>query len=162
MWIQKLANGGGQCTKMGLPPKQAACHPDRKHAGRGMCKSCYRRWYYEQHQTDLIAYSRTYYRTHAKEQKNACKNRALLRNYGLDSVDYDEMLRRQGYACAICKVSSDAQKLVVDHCHRTKHVRGLLCTRCNLALGTLENRTLVRQAWNYLAPFEQIPHGYLY
>lgn len=43
-------------------------------------------------------------------------------------------LRRwQDGACAMC--SARPERLLVDHCHRTGLVRGLLCTSCNTAEG---------------------------
>jgi len=40
--------------------------------------------------------------------------------------------------CLICKGKSKKPRLVVDHCHRTGYVRGVLCERCNSWLGVLE------------------------
>jgi ADP-ribose pyrophosphatase YjhB (NUDIX family) len=45
-----------------------------------------------------------------------------------------QALRRwQAGACAMC--SASPERLLVDHCHRTGLVRGLLCTSCNTAEG---------------------------
>jgi hypothetical protein len=45
-----------------------------------------------------------------------------------------EALRRwQAGACAMCSASGG--RLLIDHCHRTGLVRGLLCTSCNTAEG---------------------------
>lgn len=45
-----------------------------------------------------------------------------------------EALRRwQVGACAMCSASRG--RLLVDHCHRTGLIRGLLCTSCNTAEG---------------------------
>lgn len=45
-----------------------------------------------------------------------------------------QALRRwQAGACAMCSASGG--RLLVDHCHRTGLVRGLLCTSCNTAEG---------------------------
>ena len=65
-------------------------------------------------------------------------------------TDYDVLFRRQRGACAICKRRS-ARTLCVDHCHATGKVRGLLCSKCNLGIGQLEdNPILVRAASAYL------------
>ena len=39
--------------------------------------------------------------------------------------------------CAICKIPQSSLKyaLCLDHCHKTKQIRGLLCDKCNMGLG---------------------------
>lgn len=45
-----------------------------------------------------------------------------------------QVLRRwQAGACAMC--SASPERILVDHCHRTGLIRGLLCTSCNTAEG---------------------------
>ncbi len=58
--------------------------------------------------------------------------------YGLAAEDYARMVAEQGGVCAICKRKS-RRWLCVDHCHATQLVRGLLCDKCNSALGFLDD-----------------------
>lgn len=64
------------------------------------------------------------------------------------------MAAAQGGVCAICgNGAEDTQHglLHVDHCHDKGHVRGLLCSPCNLALGLFrDNPALLRRAAEYL------------
>lgn len=55
--------------------------------------------------------------------------------------DYDKALLNQNSRCAICnRHEKDIKRtLYVDHCHKTNFSRGLLCLRCNAALGFYEN-----------------------
>lgn len=73
-------------------------------------------------------------------QKYAPKQMDYVRRarYGVTSTDYQWMLDKQQGLCAICRRSSTKQ-LAVDHDHRTKKVRGLLCNSCNRALGLLKD-----------------------
>ena len=46
--------------------------------------------------------------------------------------------KKQGGKCGICETTTPGGrfgKLVMDHCHKTGFVRGLLCTPCNMRLG---------------------------
>ena len=61
----------------------------------------------------------------------------LKRRYGLTQADYDVMFSECGGVCEICKQPSTL--LEVDHCHSTGKVRGLLCNRCNKALGMFKD-----------------------
>lgn len=68
----------------------------------------------------------------------AIANRAwkYKNRYGITFEDYDRMLREQGGHCALCPWEPTAKKrLMVDHCHETGAVRGLLCPYCNSSLG---------------------------
>jgi hypothetical protein len=54
-----------------------------------------------------------------------------------------------GTKCAICK--ADADRLMVDHCHETEAVRGLLCMACNFGLGWFkDNPDALRNAASYV------------
>lgn len=81
----------------------------------------------------------------------------LSRTYGLTEEDYEKMLHSQGYACKICKTeepNGKHKRFVVDHCHVTGKVRGLLCDRCNQGIGKLyDNPDIVYKAYKYLKDF---------
>ena len=60
--------------------------------------------------------------------------------YGISIEEYDDIYITQQGACAICFTHASELKyrLHIDHCHETGKVRGLLCKRCNLAIGFLD------------------------
>jgi hypothetical protein len=64
----------------------------------------------------------------------------LQTKYGIGAKEYDALYAAQNGCCAICRKhqSTLKQPLHVDHCHVTEKVRGLLCKRCNLGIGMLE------------------------
>jgi hypothetical protein len=75
-----------------------------------------------------------------KPKKNpiTAKNSYLLRNYGITYEQYLQLLEKQDHKCAICGTQESDRKggdLVVDHCHSSGKVRGMLCQKCNLMLG---------------------------
>lgn len=62
--------------------------------------------------------------------------------YGLTLDQFNQMLEAQGMKCAICGYSDMSNKNnfpLVDHCHSTGKVRGLLCMNCNQALGKFKD-----------------------
>lgn len=60
-----------------------------------------------------------------KYTKEQVKNTKLKSTYGIDILKFDEMVLQQGSKCLICEKTTD--KLVVDHCHDSMLIRGLLC-----------------------------------
>ena len=71
------------------------------------------------------------------------------------ALNYDEYLDMQAtqeHECAICNdACSTGKDLAVDHDHATGLVRGLLCARCNRALGGFrDNLWLISRALEYL------------
>ncbi len=77
-----------------------------------------------------------------KECKECVIEQMRYKRTGVCNVKYDEMLVMQKGRCAICKCtlnSSRYTKFAVDHDHRTKKVRGLLCTNCNTAIGLMKD-----------------------
>ena len=87
------------------------------------------------------------------------KRSELLKKFGINFDQYNEMLVEQNYVCAICK-REDAcgRDLAVDHCHITKKVRGLLCTNCNTALGGFQdNADIVKNALEYVTRDYKVP-----
>lgn len=96
------------------------------------------------------------------KEKN--KDRLLKKCFGISLTDYMLMFNNQKGLCKICnntetakQVNSDAiRMLAVDHCHKTGRIRGLLCSRCNLALGQMnDNIEILLSAIEYLKQNEQ-------
>lgn len=65
----------------------------------------------------------------------------MRRAYGLEPSDFSDLLAKQNGVCAICggQPNGPGKRLHVDHCHTSKAVRGLLCAKCNTALGLLDD-----------------------
>jgi hypothetical protein len=95
------------------------------------------------------------------ERANDNRRRWNLRDaYDLTPQQYIDILRAQGGVCAICGKSesgivrrghASAVRMSVDHCHDSGRVRGLLCNRCNRAVGLFGDDPIVlRRAISYL------------
>ena len=86
-------------------------------------------------------------------------DRRMKRTYGLSQNQYDEMFLKQNGKCEICKKEEETidprngkpRKLSVDHCHEKNIVRGLLCQKCNVSLGNMnDDCELLQRAIDYL------------
>lgn len=92
-------------------------------------------------------------------QKNRIKKALYMKrfNYGISAHEYLGLLEAQGGVCAICgnpetKIHKGAPILLsVDHNHETGEIRGLLCSACNMGLGSFrDDRDLLQKAADYL------------
>lgn len=78
----------------------------------------------------------------------------LRRRYKISQADFRLMSDSQGNRCKLCGVHEDERQLVVDHCHDTGEVRGLLCSHCNQGIGFLgdgRDLDIFIQAIDYLS-----------
>ena len=104
------------------------------------------------------------------KENNASKYRSArrksrLKSYDIDSNTYATLLQIQDGRCAICRKNEviyqhgKARNLAIDHCHETKKTRGLLCGKCNMALGLFnDDWLLLDNAIEYLGHWHN-KHG---
>jgi len=83
------------------------------------------------------------------------RNRNYLRWYGITIDKANELFDNQKGKCAICgiKLKSGRNKTSanLDHCHKTKRIRGFLCLSCNHGLGNFNDDVdLLLKAIKYL------------
>lgn len=79
----------------------------------------------------------------------------MVARYGITGEDYKKILVKQGGKCAICR-KIPTKKLFIDHCHKSKKVRGLLCHHCNTGLGMFKDSTkFITNATKYLTKHAQ-------
>lgn len=93
------------------------------------------------------------------ECKNCQKFSTLNYKYGLILNDWNELFEKQQGCCAICGThqSELERKLFVDHDHTTGKLRGLLCSKCNTALGYLqENINIINSLLGYVQKYKNI------
>ena len=94
------------------------------------------------------------------KQCRSCAN--LYTKYKIRTPDRDKLYKEQDGKCKICNcrvefidrnddIPEFYQRGVVDHCHTTKEIRGILCHKCNLGLGHFEdNEERMLKAIEYL------------
>ena len=103
-------------------------------------------------------------RKHLEQGRNRTRNEnkeQLIKKYGINIDQFNEMLKKQNNVCAICgqpeirRYKSHGKEgicyLHIDHNHNTQKVRGLLCSKCNLGISNfLENTEIMLKAIKYL------------
>jgi Recombination endonuclease VII len=104
------------------------------------------RAFHKRHKTKINAKKRLRYAADSdlRERRRA---RGLKARYGMTIREYNILFKKQKGRCAICGQKPKGKRLYVDHCHRTKQVRFLLCDRCNRGIGFFhDDPSLLRSA----------------
>lgn len=87
----------------------------------------------------------------------------LKQRYNITEEDYQKLLTEQNGVCKLCggpETRKDPKtgvlnQLAIDHCHDKNIIRGLLCGKCNRALGGFQDRVdLLQKAIDYLKSTE--------
>jgi hypothetical protein len=87
--------------------------------------------------------------------RQRCRHAHYKRKYGITFDQWQEMFVAQGLVCAACGKDTPSTKKRghgwhTDHNHETGVVRGILCFRCNIGIGYLEDRLFRANAKDYL------------
>lgn len=121
---------GKRCATCGETKPLTEFHKAGKRGHHGYCKPCYN--------------ARPKKRIRPKHRTD----QQLRARYGITLEQRDEMLAAQGGICPICRQAP--KRPVVDHCHDTGAVRGVLCHGCNIKLHGIENKAFLAAALAYL------------
>lgn len=127
---------------------------NRRDGYQSYCRSCHNKMQRDRYHSDPVAKIKHQMRYRKRKSKNPLAQREaeLKKLYGITLQDYIEMYNDQDGVCYICKEECKTKKsLSVDHNHKTGRVRGLLCNRCNRAIGMfMDSPSLLRRAADYL------------
>ncbi len=113
------------------------------------CKECSRiasKWYHKENPQKAKIYS---HRSRRKRTSDC---------YQFTVKEYEVLLQRSNGVCEICgspetikSRTGTLRPLSIDHCHKTGKIRGLLCHRCNVAIGLFkEDLDIMASAASYL------------
>lgn len=118
------------------------------------CRSCHNSMQREKYKKDPSQKIKRQIRAARRKNRDPLVQRKaeLKRLYGITFDDYVNLYKKQNGVCAICLQECKTRKsLSVDHDHETMVVRGLLCNRCNRAIGMLdEDPDILERAKEYI------------
>jgi len=127
----------------------------RKDGRQSDCKECARKkaaQYRENNKAKINANREKWLKNNPDKRKETALKYWLKRTYNITLEEYNNLLREQKGVCKICEgICKNHDRLSVDHDHTTGEVRGLLCGKCNMALGLLQDSpTILQRAMEYL------------
>lgn len=101
--------------------------------------------------------TREWYEINQERRRRAVLKHYYKSRYGMSFEDIHKMFSSQNGKCLICGVdvhlkgTKDNTQGVIDHCHQTNIVRGIICNMCNKGLGLFrDNPEFLKQAIKYL------------
>lgn len=139
-------------TCMKICPKCGAEHDGTQ----SRCRKCYAEWgrKWRKKNRDKAAAACRRWREKNPDKWYQVNRRHDLAVYGMTPESFDAALISQGGGCAICGTKNPGgpgKKFMVDHCHKTNTVRGLLCCHCNSMIGhALDDPSRLIQGAEYL------------
>lgn len=148
------------CTRCGKPHKRTKSRPI------DVCAPCKHKLWVSKKEAlgiDLKEMRRVNLESRVRVYEDEDKNK-----YYLLQQTYDEMLDYFEHRCGCCGLPESQmqvtgpRKLAVDHCHKSGKVRGLLCFKCNQAIGSLGDTVeALERAIEYLEDSEKLPFAAL-
>ena len=131
---------GKDCLDCSVPLSEGNMHPSLLRSQSYICKQC-----------STVRSTRWRLRN-PDRLKVSDRKQQLKSKYGISVEQYNDLLAMQEGVCALCRKEHKRRPLNVDHCHATGRIRGLLCDKCNLAIGLLDdNAELVLRVVRYLS-----------
>ena len=91
------------------------------------------------------------------ERQKVIRSRTRNKRLGLERGEFGQLLKGQQGKCAICFTPLTRRNGTRDHHHDCGKLRGLLCTRCNSAIGALgDNVEGLERALAYLLRHQEL------
>lgn len=150
-WIKKNPNKAKEYSKKYRESHIEQCKERRKQYYQKNKEKYqqYQKNRYQENPEKIKEQRKQYYKNNVQKTKNS----NLLLNYGITIEEYNSIFIKQKGKCAICgRQRSEFKKdFAVDHDHKTKKIRGLLCNNCNRGIGFLKDCVeIVFKAYKYL------------
>lgn len=146
------------CSKCGVTQEIYAFYRHKQSRGgySTTCKVCHNangKSWYNKNRDKRLNYQRKYAAKNRERLRGLTTGWSRLRRTGVTEEQYSGALREQDERCAICNRHQSELKMALcaDHDHKTGAFRGLLCGKCNTAIGLLnDNPLLIQKALKYM------------
>jgi hypothetical protein len=117
----------------------------------------YQKQWREKNFDAVKAYSADYIKKYAKTDAYiVSRTKSRLKTYNITALEFNSMWEGQNGCCAICQIKLEPRgrsknSAAIDHNHKTREVRGILCRGCNHGIGHLgDNPSTLIAAAEYL------------
>lgn len=139
------------CSKCNEDQPLSSYHKnkDSPDGHQSVCKECkkhYRKHYYHREVDKWTTQSKEWYENNKERKSLTSKKKHVNSYFGITVEEYDAYFKDA--CCGICDAT---ERLVLDHCHNTGVIRGVLCNTCNSGIGMLkDNPELLKKGIEWL------------
>jgi len=140
------------CTKCSeqKPNSEFSKNNTRKTGRNSYCKSCHKEYvakHYQENKETYLEKADNWKTTNPQKRKDVAnkyarsnpekqRNNTLKRQYGITLEEFNKKVLLQENKCIICDATfKNLRDACMDHCHKSKKVRDVLCRTCNSGLG---------------------------
>jgi len=104
--------------------------------------------YYQNNLDGILQQKKEYYIENQNDILVQKKEYIVQKRYRITLYDKQQIYKKQNGLCKICcvPIPMDSISCCIDHNHNTGKIRGILCNRCNFALGMCKDDVLILQA----------------
>jgi hypothetical protein len=102
---------------------------------------------YKLKKEEVTRCNREWYLNNKEKSQRTRRDWQLRKRSGITLEEYENVLKDQDNKCAICKNDSAGGRghFHADHDHLSGKFRGLLCQKCNMALGLIKDDIIIAQ-----------------
>lgn len=117
------------------------------------CKECKNEFHRKYRKNDYVKKAEAKRaKKYRLKNKKKLLNQRYLKNYGITTDEKMNLLKQQKGCCEICKNKVNMVSGHIDHNYKTGKVRGILCKKCNTAIGLFkDNLNNLKKAIEYLS-----------
>lgn len=113
-------------------------------------QKAWRQRYYHKNKKRIKINNRKWGLLNQNKVKKYRRKYHLKHKFGITQEQYIQLLNSQNCKCFICG-RLQVKIMHIDHNHKTGEIRGLLCFKCNTALGCVDDKiSILKQMINYL------------
>jgi hypothetical protein len=134
------------------------CQKENQKLKYGICLNCYN------NSKNITCFCCNKITKQRASVDSVCSNcYRFLRTYNLSKEKYVEILSIK--KCQICEIDLDFSKGnspnrgVIDHCHKTKKIRGMICYKCNIIEGMIRDFNHLERFYKKYKSWTNVANG---
>lgn len=144
------------CTKCGVEKPLLEFHKSKKgkYGRNSVCKKCQNKYYREKTWPKIREEKIKYGKERRLKNPEIYRTYELKKKYGITYKQKQQMYLDQNGCCALCDNPIPLDDVKVDHNHITNKIHALLCPRCNIGMGYIDDVSFREKGLSYKKQYD--------